>query len=85
MRLKVWEGLPSDCDKPPVEVKYILKQVFIQDEDSIRAWICYPSTSVLRGEIMTPNSKYDCRIKFRAGMLIMRLFLGKHTLYCIRL
>ena len=70
MRLKVWDGLPSDCDnKPPVEVKNILRPVFIQDEDSIRAWICYPSTSVLKGEIITPDSAYDCRMKFRAGML----------------
>ena len=70
MRLKLWEGLPSDGDdEPPVEVKYILRPVFVQDEDSIKAWICYPSTSVLRGEIITPDSKYDCRMKLRAGML----------------
>jgi hypothetical protein len=70
IRLKVWEGLPPGRDEPPVEVKNILRQVFLQAEEGIKAWICYPSTSCLRGEIMTPNSSYDCRIKLRAGMFI---------------
>ena len=76
VRLKVWEGLPPGNDeKPPVEVKNILTPVFFQSEDGIKAWICYPSTSFLKGEIMTPNSQYDCRIKLRAGML----FSIKHS------
>ena len=70
VRVKVWEGLPPGRDEPPVEVKNILRQVSLQAEEGIKAWICYPSTSCLRGEIMTPNSSYDCRIKLRAGMFI---------------
>ena len=68
MRLKVWEGLPPGRNEPPVEVKNILSPVFLDAEESIKAWICYPSVSVVRGEIMIPNSLYDCRMKLRAGM-----------------
>ena len=69
MRLKAWEGLSSDSHhEPPDEVKNILKQVFLQGDDSIKAWICYPSTSVVKDEILTPDSKYDCRMKLRVGM-----------------
>ncbi|CAB4030645.1 Hypothetical predicted protein, partial [Paramuricea clavata] len=68
VRLKAWEGLPPDSDeKPPDGVKYILTPVALQAEESIKAWICCPSKTVLRGEIMTPNSEYDCRLKLRAG------------------
>ena len=67
IRLKVWEGLPAETDEPPLEVKNILKQVFLCSDESIKAWICCPSTSCVRGEIMTPDSEYDCRIKLRAG------------------
>jgi hypothetical protein len=70
VRLKVWEGLPPGRNEPPVEVKNILIPVFIQNDESIKAWICYPSTSCLRGEIMTPKSQYDCRMKLRAGKFI---------------
>ena len=75
VRLKAWKGLrlPPDCeDEPPVEVKNILKQVFLHEENGIKAWICYPSSSILRGEIITPNSTYDCRMKLRAGMLVKK-------------
>ncbi|XP_028398389.1 uncharacterized protein LOC114521994 [Dendronephthya gigantea] len=68
VRFKVWEGLPSDTeDEPPMEVKNILTQVVLRGNESIKAWLCYPSTSVLRGEIMIPASPYDCRIKLRGG------------------
>jgi hypothetical protein len=70
VRLKVWEGLPPGRNEPPVEVKNILIPVFIQNDESIKAWICEPSTSCLRGEIMTPKSQYDCRMKLRAGKFI---------------
>ena len=70
MRLKVWEGLPPGRNEPPVEVKNILIPVFIQNDESIKAWICYPSISCVRGEIMTPKSRYDCRMKLRAGKFI---------------
>ncbi|XP_028399889.1 uncharacterized protein LOC114523221 [Dendronephthya gigantea] len=68
VRLKVWQNLPSDiADGPPVEVKNILKKVILEADKSIEAWICHPSTTVLRGEIMIPTSRYDCRMKLRAG------------------
>ena len=66
----MWEGLPAETDEPPLEVKYVLKQVFLCGDKSIKAWICHPSTSCVRGEIMTPDSQYDCRIKLRAGKFI---------------
>ena len=59
IRMKVWEGLPAGTNEPPVEVKNILKQVFLPDEESIMAWLCHPSTSCVRGEIMTPESQYE--------------------------
>ena len=68
--MKVWEGLPAGTDEPPVEVKNILRQVFLHDEKSIMAWLCHPSSSCVRGEIMTPESQYDCRIKLRTGKSI---------------
>ena len=68
MRFKAWKGLPPHSDGPPVEVKYILEKVSVRADEDIDAWICYPSTTVLRGEILTPNSLYDCRIKLRAGI-----------------
>ena len=71
MRLKAWEGLPRPSDshhEPPDEVKNILSPVLLQGDGSIKAWICYPSTSVVKDEILTPDSKYDCRMKLRVGM-----------------
>jgi hypothetical protein len=68
VRLKAWDGLPLGSDEPPVEVKNILSPVFLDAEEGIKAWICSPSVSVVRGEIMIPNSLYDCRMKLRAGM-----------------
>ena len=61
--------------EPPVEVKNILNKVILKDDKSIKAWICHPSTSVLRGEIMIPTSRYDCRMKLRAGMHLGIIFL----------
>jgi hypothetical protein len=74
VRLKAWKGLrPGPLgidDKPPHEVKNILTPVILQADKDIKAWLCYPSVYVLRGEIMTPNSLYDCRMKLRTGMLL---------------
>ena len=71
VRLKAWEGLPPDSDeKPPIEVKNILTPVALQAEEGIKAWICNPSVTVLREEIMTPNSEYDCRLNLRTGMIL---------------
>ena len=67
VRLKVWEGLPPGSDEPPIEVKNILRRVFLHGMQDINAWLCYPSVSVLRGEIIAPNLQYDCRMKLRAG------------------
>ena len=66
VRLKLWEGLPDM--EPPSEVKNLLKQVFLEHHgEDLVAWLCYPSTTMVRGEIMTPCSKYDCRLKLRTG------------------
>ena len=78
VRLKAWKGLrpgPSGIDdKPPHEVKNILTPVILQADKDIKAWICYPSVDVLRGEIMTPNSPYDYKMKLRTGMLLVIKF-----------
>jgi hypothetical protein len=72
VRLKAWEGLPPGNDEPPFEVKNILNPVSFEavEGNDIKAWICCPSTTILRGEIMIPNSRYDCRMKLRAGRFL---------------
>ena len=94
LRFKVWEGLEGD--EPPIEVKYLIKQVSVegcrdavetsqndvegQDDvleghegvvlpgrGNVVAWLCCPSTTLVKGEIIMPHLKYDCRLKFRAG------------------
>ena len=49
VRFKAWQGLPPGSGEPPPEVKNILNPVFLETEKGFRAWICYPSTAVLRG------------------------------------
>ena len=70
VRLKSWEKLPPDSEQPPAEVKYLLRPVFIKTNGDLKAWLCYPSTTVFRANAMSPKSRYDCRMKLRAGMLL---------------
>ena len=66
VRLKVWESLPDD--EPPREVKNLLKKVFLEGKgEKVVAWLCYPSSTIVRGDIIKPCSKYDCRLKLRGG------------------
>ena len=66
VRLKVWESLPDN--EPPREVKNLLKKVFLEGKgENVVAWLCYPSSTIVRGNIITPCSKYDYRLKLRGG------------------
>ncbi|XP_046846608.1 uncharacterized protein LOC124440295 isoform X3 [Xenia sp. Carnegie-2017] len=67
VRFKAWKGRDPENEEPPSEVKNILRPVVLWRYEDIKAWLCKPSVSVIRGEIMTPDSSYDCRIKLRAG------------------
>ena len=41
----------------------------LEEHEDVVAWLCYPSTTLVKGEIMMPHLKYDCRLKFRAGKI----------------
>lgn len=72
VRFKAWKGRDPENEEPPSEVKNILRPVVLWRYEDIKAWLCKPSVSVIRGEIMTPDSSYDCRIKLRAGINIIK-------------
>ncbi|XP_046847084.1 uncharacterized protein LOC124440703 isoform X1 [Xenia sp. Carnegie-2017] len=67
VRLKAWKCDPLEMEEPPFEVKNILREVDLKHCRNIKAWLCRPSVTVAKGEIMSPKSSYDCRIKLRAG------------------
>jgi hypothetical protein len=80
IRLKAWEELPPCSKQPPAEVKNILGPVTLKANEDLKAWICYPSTSVFRANIMSPRSPYDFRMKLRAGLLFWTTFYHMLTL-----
>ena len=45
------------------------EDVMVPRGGNVVAWLCYPSTTIVKGEILMPHLKYDCRLKFRAGKL----------------
>ena len=49
-------------------MKNLLNEVKVQDQESnLVSWLCYPSYTLVKCDLLVPSFEYDCRVKIRTG------------------
>lgn len=73
VRFKSWEKChvsenDGPSEEPSEEVKNLLIPVNVEGQENVLlSWLCYPSVTLIKGDLFVPSSKYDIRLKLRTG------------------